>query len=307
MPACCHRPVGAGPAPVNRQGSGGLLRLLFGPLGRSRPVPVPLDPHAPPAHPPAPSQEGRLSTSGQRPFEALDRSFRLLVCDPSPLTLDGAAVGHGLPARPIPLNELRGLLLHPSVSFDARDAALTWLAARAQGEGGIWLVGLAGVLLPGIGRRVYPLCRAYPRLAHDLEAEALVGLLQAVKGWPCGQDRVATRLVWAAVRASHRLLRRELAVADQEAPIGLELEAPARPAVHGELVLKEAVAAGVVSRRDAELIAASRIEEVPVRALAERWGVGYEALRKRRQRAEAALADWLREQEGCTDEYSGRE
>jgi len=237
-------------------------------------VPAPLDPHAPPpARPPARSQEGRPSNGGQRPFDALDRSFRLLVCDPAALALDGAAVGHGIPARPIPLGELRGLLLHPSVSFDARDAALTWLVARAQREGEVWLVGLAGVLLPGIGRRVYPLCRAYPRLAHDLEAEALVGLLQAIKGWPCGRDRVATRLVWAAARAAHRLLRRELAVTEREAGVGLELAAPARPAVHGELVLEEAVAAGVVSRRDAELIAASRIEEVPVRELAGRWGL----------------------------------
>jgi hypothetical protein len=32
-----------------------------------------------------------------RPLEVLERSFRLLVCDPAPLSLDGRAVGHGLP------------------------------------------------------------------------------------------------------------------------------------------------------------------------------------------------------------------
>jgi hypothetical protein len=121
--------------------------------------------------------------------------------------------------------------------------------------------------LPGVGRRVYPLCRAYPRLAHDLEAEALAGLVQAIGAWPCGRDRVASRLVWAAARAAHRLLRRELTVAEREASVGLELEAPARPAVHGELVLHQAVAGGVVSPVDAELIT-----------------------------AEAALAGWLVEQ-----------
>jgi hypothetical protein len=147
-----------------------------------------------------------------------------------------------------------------------------------------------------VGRRVYPLCRAYPRLAHDLEAEALAGLVQAIGAWPCGRDRVASRLVWAAARAAHRLLRRELTVAEREASVGLELEAPARPAVHGELVLHQAVAGGVVSPVDAELIAATRIQEVRLRELAGRWGVGYEALRKRRQRAEAALAGWLVEQ-----------
>jgi hypothetical protein len=92
----------------------------------------------------------------------LDRSFRLLVCEPAPLALDGLAVGHDLPARLIPLDRLRHLLLDPSVGFDARDAALSWLVGRAQAEGGAWLVGLAGVLLPGMGRRVYPLCRASP-------------------------------------------------------------------------------------------------------------------------------------------------
>jgi hypothetical protein len=223
----------------------------------------------------------------------LDQSFGLLVCDPAPLTLDGATVGHGLPARPIPLGELRALLLHPSVGFDGRDAALTWLVARAQTEAGSWMVGLAGVLLPGIGRRVYPLCRAFPRLAADLEAEALAGLIQAVRAWRCGQDRVATRLVWAAARAAHRLLAREVRVGEREVSAGLGLEPPAQVTGHAELVLEEAVDAGVLSRMEAELVAASRIEEVPLRELAGRWGVGYEALRKRRQRAEARLADWL--------------
>jgi hypothetical protein len=262
-------------------------------------MPTPPNPRSP--HPTGPSPGTRPADGDRRPsrasethpFQVLDRSFRLLVCEPAPLALDGRPVGHGLPARLIPLDELRGLLLHPSVDFDARDAALTWLVSRAQADGERWLIGLAGVLLPGVGRRVYPLCRAYPRLAHDLEAEALTGLVQAIRAWPCGRDRVATRLVWAAARAAHRLLRRELKVAEREAAVGLELEAPARPAVHGELVLYQAVAGGVVSRNDAELIAATRIQEVQLRELAGRWGVGYEALRKRRQRAEAALAGWL--------------
>jgi hypothetical protein len=260
-------------------------------------VPDPLDahnPHRPDRSAWRPTGNRRWSRTGDiRPLEVLDRSFRLLVCEPAPLALDGRAVGHGLPARMIPLDVLRSLLLHPSVGFDARDAALTWLVQRAQAEDGAWLVGLAGVLLPGIGRRVYPLCRAFPRLAFDLEAEALAGLVQAVRGWRLGQDRVATRLVWAAARGAHRLLRRETAVGDREASVGLQLEPPPRPPAHSDLLLAQAVRAGVLSRVDAELIAATRVEDVPLRQLAGRWGVGYEALRKRRYRAETALARWL--------------
>jgi hypothetical protein len=261
-------------------------------------VPVPLDARIPNrtdrSRGRQPTGDRRWSRTGEtRPLDVLDRSFRLLVCDPAPLALDGRAVGHGLPARMIPLDVVRSLLLHPSVGFDARDAALTWLVQRAQVEGGAWLVGLAGVLLPGIGRRVYPLCRAFPRLAHDLEAEALVALLHAVGAWRLGEDRVASRLVWAAARGAHRLLRRETTVGDREASVGLRLEPPARPPAHGDLLLAQAVRAGVLSRVDAELIAVTRVEEVPLRQLADRWGTGYEALRKRRYRAEAALVRWL--------------
>jgi hypothetical protein len=259
---------------------------LFDPCN---PPPADLSRSGPPT-----SGDGHVARAGDpRPLAVLDRAFRLLVCEPAPLTLDGGAVGHGLPARPIPLDALRGLLLHPSVSFDTRDAALTWLVGRAQAEGGAWLVGLAGVLAPGIGRRVYPLCRAFPRLAHDLEAEALVGLLQAVRGWRLGEDRVATRLVWAAARGAHRLLGRERALGARETSVGLGLEPPPRPPAHGDLLLAQAVRAGVLSRQDAELIAATRLQEIPLRQLTGRWGAGYEALRKRRQRAEARLAGWL--------------
>jgi hypothetical protein len=77
-------------------------------------------------------------------------------------------------------------------------------------------------------------------------ASTLLGLrpqAERGRGW-----RVATRLVWAAARAAHRLLRRELVVAERGASVGLELEPPARPAVHSEPVLDQAVAAGVVSQ-----------------------------------------------------------
>jgi hypothetical protein len=260
-----------------------------------------------PPFPADPSSGPPMARGGDlRPLAVLDRSFRLLVCEPAPLSLDGQAVGHGLPARPIPLDALRGLLLYPSVAFDTRDAALTWLVGRAQTDGGVWLVGLAGVLLPGIGRRVYPLCRAFPRLAPDLEAEALVALLQAVRAWPLGQDRVATRLVWAAARGAHRLLRRERALGDRETSVGLGLEPPPRPPAHGDLLLAQAVRAGVLSRADAELIAVTRLQEIPLRQLTGRWDTGYEALRKRRYRAEAALARWLAaERDVPTDPAAG--
>src|SRR6266540_3503854 len=84
------------------------------------------------------------------PFDQVDTVFRLLTTGPQPLSLDGRQVGYGLPTRQIPLDELRARLLHPSTSFAARDAAMAVLLAQAKAEGGAAVVGLVGVLLPGL-------------------------------------------------------------------------------------------------------------------------------------------------------------
>src|SRR6266540_3928856 len=121
------------------------------------------------------------------PFDTLDAAFRLLTSGPQPLGLDGRQVGHGLPARPIPLDELRSRLLHPSTSFAARDAAIAALLQRAKAEGGAATVGLAGVLLPGLRHAASPLIRTRPRKRADLEAEMLAGLLEGIRAMPTGE------------------------------------------------------------------------------------------------------------------------
>ena len=52
----------------------------------------------------------------------------------------------------------------------------------------------------------------------------------------------------------------------------------------------------MISRRDATLILRSRFQDVPLRVLADEAGVPYQALLKRRQRAEQTLREWRRVQ-----------
>ncbi|MDA8355627.1 MAG: hypothetical protein M0Z95_04860 [Actinomycetota bacterium] len=106
------------------------------------------------------------------PFDALEETFRLLCDGPRPLALEGTGIA-GLPDRPIPLVELQAMLLHPSVGYEVRDAAIGQLVALAQAEGGRWTVGVAGVLLPGLRRAIWPLFEACPTKLAELEAEAL--------------------------------------------------------------------------------------------------------------------------------------
>ncbi len=119
------------------------------------------------------------------PFDTLEETFRLLSDGPRPIALDGSAIV-GLPDREIPLRELRAMLLHPSVAFSVRDAVLRTLVERAQAEGGRWTVGLAGVLLPGLRRAIWPLFEACPQKLDELEAEALTAFLVRARPLPAG-------------------------------------------------------------------------------------------------------------------------
>jgi len=227
------------------------------------------------------------------PFETLEAAFRLLTSGPDPLSLDGGLVGHGLPPRAIPLDELRGMLLHPSVPFAARDAAVAELAGRARRDRGAAMVGLAGVLLPGLRRLTTPLARACPGKAADLEAAVLAGLVEAVAGFDEATRRPAASLVWAAVRAAHRLLETERAWRARHIPRGLPAEPP-RPAGHPDFVLAEAVRAGVLSAREADVIGETRVGGVRLKELAAAWRVPYGQLKRFRQHAEVRLVAWLR-------------
>ena len=230
----------------------------------------------------------------ESPFAVLERTFRLLVSEPAPLAVHGAEIGHGLPDRLIPLDELRSRLLHPSTRYATRDAALNVLLRRAREEGGTWLVALAGVLLPGLRRGSSALKAACPGKAADVEAEMLAGLVEAVAKIRLDQPKPAARLTWTARRAAEHLIRSELAERARPGhhPVSAE---PPRPFGHPDLVLARAVADGVICADDAELIGATRLGEHDLADAALAWGLSYKAVERRRSRAELALVAWIRE------------
>ena len=230
------------------------------------------------------------------PFDTLEATFTALVSGPAPLALDGRAVGRGLPARLLPLGELRRLLLDASLGFAARDAALAVLVDRAKTHGGTATLGVAGVLLPGLRRATAPLALANPQRIFDLQAEVLAGLLEAIAAFPTPAhqvDRVAARLVWAAVHAAERLLDRERIWHARTTGMPRGSAPPPRPAGHPDFVLARAVHDGVLSAEDAELVGETRIGRVRLCDLARAQGAPYKTLAKRRDRAERALVTWL--------------
>ena len=104
------------------------------------------------------------------PFDTHEICFRLLSTGPACLALDGHRLGHGLPARQIPLLELRVLLQHPAAAGDLQRVVLEELVHRAMRQGEGWVVAVAGVLLPGL-RRIA--ASVDGRVAGHVEADLL--------------------------------------------------------------------------------------------------------------------------------------
>jgi hypothetical protein len=235
---------------------------------------------------------GRPVPSEPSPFAALERAFASLVAGPSPLALDGAEVP-GLPNRLVPLDELRSRLLHPSTRYATRDAALDVLVRRARAERGAWIVGLAGVLLPGLRRAIAPLVDACPGKQADLEAEMLAGFLTGLDRVAAGRPRPAGWLTGWAFDAAKTLVRRELAERGRPGhrPVSAE---PPRLYGHPDFVLWQAVAEGAICADDAELIGETRLGGMTLPEAAAAWGLTYDAVERRRHRAEGALVAWIR-------------
>ncbi len=234
-----------------------------------------------------------MPTPDAAALDVLDTSFRLLVTGPSPLAVDGRTLGGGLPARLIPLDELRALLLRRSTPFAARDLAVAELLRRARGGHDAWTVGLAGVLVPGLRRVAAGLAEDYPGDPADIDAEVLAGLLDAIGRIDPAGTRLAARLLRAAFNHAKRLRRTELWLAARSIPVEPASMAPPRLAGHPDLVLARAVAHRVITPDEAELIGMTRLEQVSVTAVAAANGYQPGALYLRRGRAEARLVGWL--------------
>ena len=178
------------------------------------------------------------------------------------------------------------------------DRVLVALAARAvEGEALAARV-LLQLLLPGVRR----LARTWWALgdAEERAAAAVAATYDRIRRYPLARrpQRVAANVLMDAAADLRRAARSAALAADSGRPApGWDAggwDPAAVEAVHPSVelaeVLVDAVADGLVSHADAELIAASRIAGTSLREIARRRGAKLRTLQWRRKRAEAVLA-----------------
>jgi hypothetical protein len=253
------------------------------------------DRHAPAAPagdcPDAPETAGP-DGHGLGPLDSADAAFRVLVTGPRPLALNPARLVPGLPDRDVPLDELRAMLLHPATSGRARNKVWAELVRRARAGNPAWVIGLAGVAMPGLRRAVAAVAGAWRGEREDLEIEVLAGFLAAMRGLDLDdldQVPLASRLCWAAWRAGRALAYANADWACRRRDLDESPDSPAMPWGHPDFVLAAAVRAGVLTPAQAELIGRSRLERIPLARIAAEQGVTRQALCQQRKTAEARL------------------
>ncbi|PRY35103.1 hypothetical protein [Umezawaea tangerina] len=230
----------------------------------------------------------------ERDSNALDAArsaFEWLVAGPHPVSVDGGLFA-GLPARRVPLNELRDRLLRRGCSQTLRDAAWAHLVLLARTEGGTWTVGAVGVALPALTSIAATLSAKFAGDPSDIHAAVLAGFVVELGEIDLRRPRVMLRLRWAAYRAGHAAVREAL-----DAPVpsghGLRSTLPTLPQGHPDFVLARAVAEGAITAADAELIGSTRLEGVPLASAAAERNLSYQAIKKARLRAEHRLVAYL--------------
>jgi hypothetical protein len=231
---------------------------------------------------------------GLSALELADRSFRLLVTGPDPLSVDGAQIGGGLPPRQIPLDELRSMLLHPAMSYTTRDMVWRVLIRNARGDDPAWLLGAVGVALPALRQGASKLTASYDGDSHDIDAEVLTAFVNEIKVIDISEERLVARLAFAAYNAGRRLRRREAIHSGRRMNLNQSI-APVRPWGHPDFVLAKAVQKGVISRLGADLIGRTRLENESLAKAAAANGMNYTAAQVARWRAEQALVQAIRD------------
>lgn len=240
---------------------------------------------------------GTTRLAADSPLDVAEATFRLLTCAPDGLSLQGAALSPSLPARDLPLSELRDLLLDKVGGTLVRDAVWRELVLRSRTGGPGWLVATVGMALPAL-RDLVP--RTGGGDDHDHEVDVLVAFLEALRAVDVTRATIWPRLYKAAHRAA-RHARESARAAEVAIPFADHGHAgsmpPPRPWRHPDLVLFDAVAKGVITAVDAELIGRTRLEDVTLVRAAAELGLGYEQAKKRRQRSEKVLIDAVLSQE----------
>ncbi|MGC7097665.1 hypothetical protein ACPZ19_23585 [Amycolatopsis lurida] len=233
------------------------------------------------------------------PLNTVRDAFQRLVTGPDPLAVHGARFA-GLPQRPVPLDELRDLVMSEQCPARTRDDVWAHLVVRSRAQGGNWTIACVGMALPSLASSARWLAARYRGDRADAHAAVLTGFLEALPAIDLADPGLFIRLHFATRRAGQVALEESL---DAPLPVddALYPAMPRSPFGHPDLVLERAVGEQILTPTEAELISATRLGDTSMTEWAQRHGSALKTAFKARDRAEDRLVAWLHERTADPD------
>jgi DNA-directed RNA polymerase specialized sigma24 family protein len=190
-----------------------------------------------------------------------------------------------------PLALLR--FLRRGKSSDAKDAVLGTLVARARWEPIAGRIVLEAIM-PGLKNLARRLLSDGRRDREEMWSALMASAWERIRAYPLESrpQKIAANLLLDSLRGTLAALRAAHQDSSLVASIPDDIEdVPSSDGV--DAVLDAAVAAGAVSRYEAELILATRTDGLPLSVLAPLHRTSYDTLKRRRHRAELRLRFFL--------------
>ena len=189
--------------------------------------------------------------------------------------------------------QLVEFLQQRGADYDLKDAALAALLRRARCERQAGRIVLQA-LLPGLKWLAGVLIRT-PEERDEVWSTLLAACWEQICTYPLQRrpQRIAANLLTDTRKAMRLERAHALLLAEREVLLG-DIPLPPLPlAVDPERLLRRAVAASAITAKEAELIAATRIDGADMHKLAQEERVPYHTLKVRRLRAERRLVLFL--------------
>ncbi|MFD9817529.1 hypothetical protein [Streptomyces violascens] len=235
------------------------------------------------------------------PLDQVESTFLSLAAGASPLSVPVALSADSDVVSALSVARIRARMVHPSCTEQARAGVWSEVLRRRALFGEPWGTVAVGLTLPALRRTLSRLPRLAEVEACELEQEVLAAVTAELTLLTMDEPQAGLRLVRAGDRAAHRLLyaaqrtRRIEAVALDENAVPQPL--PARGMAEVFAVLERATRAGVLTEKEAELIALTRLERQVMAKAASTVGMSVRAAFRHRASAERRLAVALAAQE----------
>lgn len=228
------------------------------------------------------------------PFEAIEDAFARHAYGPGQAVFWGGYTTE-LPAGPIALPELRTILNDRTTPPAVKDAAWTSLVNMARIQRQRWGLIAAAIAIRGMRRAVGRAEYHAPNIdiRDDLESAAVAGFLESIETIDTAKPQICARLCQNAYVNARRWAI-ELKQFQETMRSGVfESHPPPADYRHVDLVLAEAVKEDIITRLQAKLILATRLDHHTVKRTADEHRLAISKARRERRIGEDNLYEWL--------------